>query len=141
MLNFHVPKPARLAPSKMWTSIFCLSKGALWQQLLANQLGRFEYNFRCLKRIFRKVLQKLRSAFFLKFRFLKMQLLVTQLKCLSKFDIERKFHTEREFDIGIELDLGILFNFENEFDLEKEIRCWNRIRCPKGVNFQNWTRY
>ena len=25
-LNFPVPKPARLALSKMWTSIFCLSK-------------------------------------------------------------------------------------------------------------------
>ena len=56
----------------------------MWQQPLANQLGGFEYNFRCLKRFFRKVRRKLRSAFSLKLRFLKIRLLVTWLKCLSR---------------------------------------------------------
>ena len=42
----------------------------------------FEYNFRCLKRFFRKVRRKLRSAFFLKLRFFKIRLLVTWLKYL-----------------------------------------------------------
>ena len=54
----------------------------IWQRLLANQLGRFEQNFRCLKWFFRKVPRKLQSAFFLKLRFLKIRLLVTWLKCL-----------------------------------------------------------
>ena len=53
----------------------------IWQRLLANQLGGFEYNFRCLEQFFRKLSQKLRSAFFLKLRFLKILLLVTWLKC------------------------------------------------------------
>ena len=53
----------------------------IWQRLLANQLGRFEYNFRCLKRFFRKVPRKLQSAFFRKLFFLKIRLLVTWLKC------------------------------------------------------------
>ena len=44
--------------------------------------GDLSYNFRCLKRFFRKVLQKLGSIFFLKLRFLKIQLLVMWLKCL-----------------------------------------------------------
>ena len=62
------------------SSIF--QKVPIWQQPLANQLGGFEYNFRCLKRFFRKVRRKLRSAFSLKLRFLKTRLLVTWLKCL-----------------------------------------------------------
>ena len=61
---------------------FVFQKVPIWQRLLANQLGGFEYNFRCLKRFFRKVPQKLRSAFFLKLSFLKIRLLVTWLKCL-----------------------------------------------------------
>ena len=60
---------------------FVFQKVPIWQRLLANQLGEFEYNFRCLKRFFRKVPRKLRSAFFLKLRFLKIRLLITWLKC------------------------------------------------------------
>ena len=56
----------------------------IWQQSRANQLGGSEYNFRCLKRFFRKVQRNLRSAFFLKLRFLKIRLLVTWLKCLLR---------------------------------------------------------
>ena len=61
---------------------FVFQKVPIWQRPLANQLGGFEYNFRYLKRFFRKVRRKLRSAFFLKLRFLKIRLLVTWLKCL-----------------------------------------------------------
>ena len=75
-VNFHVPKPEKLAFSKMWTSMFCLQKMSIWQRLLANQLGGFEYNFRFLKWFFRKLPGKLRLAFFLKLRFLKIRLLV-----------------------------------------------------------------
>ena len=56
----------------------------IWQQSRANQLGGSEYNFRCLKRFFRKVQRNLRSAFFLKLRFLKIRVFVTWLKCLLK---------------------------------------------------------
>ena len=76
-VNFHVPKPEMSVFSKMSTSIFCLSKGAHMTTLLANQLGQFEYSFRCLKRFFRKMARKLRSPFFHKLRFLKTRLLVT----------------------------------------------------------------
>ena len=61
---------------------FVFQKVPIWQWLQANQLGRFEYNFRCLKWFFRKLSRKLRSAFFLKLRPLKIRLLVTWLKCL-----------------------------------------------------------
>ena len=54
----------------------------IWQRPLANQLGGFDFNFRCLKRFFGKVRQRLRSAFSLKLRFSKLRLLVTWLKCL-----------------------------------------------------------
>ena len=66
VMNFHEPKLERLALSKMWISIICLSKGAH----VVNQLGGFEYNFRCLQWFFRKLPRKLVSAFFLKLRFL-----------------------------------------------------------------------
>ena len=42
---------------------FVFQKVPIWQRLLANQLGQFEYNFRYLKWFFRKLPQKLRSAF------------------------------------------------------------------------------
>ena len=104
MVTFHIPKPERLALSKMWTSIFRLSKGA-------NQHGGFEYNFRCLKRFFRKVRRKLRSAFFLKLRFLKIRFLVTWLKCLladGKFVI--KFIFDCKIKIGI-FETSVRLNF------------------------------
>ena len=66
---------------------FCFQNVPIWQRLLANQLGGFEYNFRCLKWFFRKLPRKLRSAFFLKLRFLKIPLLVTWLKCLPQIEI------------------------------------------------------
>ena len=51
-VKFHVQKPETLALSKMLTSIFHVSKSAhMTTRPLANQLGRFEYNFRCLKRV------------------------------------------------------------------------------------------
>ena len=64
-VNFHVPKPERLALSIIWTSIFCLQKMPIWKRLLANQLGGLECDFTCLKRFFRKVPRKLRWLFFL----------------------------------------------------------------------------
>ena len=64
---------------------FIFQKVPMWQRLLANQLGEFEYNFSCLKRFSRK-------AFFLKLRFLKIRLLVTWLKRLSKGHFSSKFH-------------------------------------------------
>ena len=73
---------------KVWLSQKCelqsfvFQKVPIRQRLSANQLGGFQYNFRCLKRFFRKVLQKLRSAFLLKLRFLKIRLFVTWLMCL-----------------------------------------------------------
>ena len=80
---------------------FVFQKVSIWQQPLANQLGGFEYNFRCLKRFFRKVQRKLRSAFSLKLRFLKIRLLVTWLKCLSKaYNVPpRRFHGSCVHDI------------------------------------------
>ena len=59
---------------------FVFQKVPIWQRPLANQLGGIEYNFRSLKRFFRKVRRKLRSAFSLKLRFLKIRLLDTWLK-------------------------------------------------------------
>ena len=53
---------------------FVFQKVPIWQQLLANQVGGFEYKFRCLNWFFRKVRRKLRPAFFLKLRFLKIRL-------------------------------------------------------------------
>ena len=53
---------------KCWLSQKCelqssvFQKVSIWKRLLANQLGKFEYTFRCLKRFFRKVPRKLRSA-------------------------------------------------------------------------------
>ena len=73
---FHQPS------QKCELQSFVFQKVPIWQRPLANQLGGFEYNFRCLKRFFRKVRRKLRSAFFLKLRILKIRLLVTWLKCL-----------------------------------------------------------
>ena len=61
---------------------FVFQKVPIWQRHLANQLGGFESNFRCLKQFFRKVRRKLQSAFFLKLRFFKIRLLVTWLKYL-----------------------------------------------------------
>ena len=61
---------------------FVFQKVPIWQQLLANQLEGFECNFRCLKWFFRKLPRKVRSAFFLKKRFLNIRILVTWLKCL-----------------------------------------------------------
>ena len=61
---------------------FAFQKKPILQRPQVNQLGGFEYNLRCLKRFFRKVLRKLWSASFLKLRFLKIRLLVTWLKCL-----------------------------------------------------------
>ena len=63
-LVFQITKPERLALSKNWTSIFCLSKGTQCQQVLANPLEGFEYYFRCLKWFFKKLPRKLQSAFF-----------------------------------------------------------------------------
>ena len=63
---------------------FVFQKVPIWQRPPANQLGEFEYNFRCLKWFFRKLPRKLRSAFFLKLRFLKIRLLLTWLKGLFK---------------------------------------------------------
>ena len=70
-MNFHIPKPERLAASKMWISIFCLSRDAYMATTSGQSAWAFEYNFRCLKWFFRKLPQNLWSAFFLKFRFLK----------------------------------------------------------------------
>ena len=81
-MNSHKAKLERLALSKMPTLAFCVSKALIWQRILANQLGEFEYNFRCLKWFFNKLPQKLRSAFLLKLRILKIRLLVTRLKYL-----------------------------------------------------------
>ena len=64
---------------------FVFQKVPIWQQLLYNQLEGFEYNFRYLKWFFRKLPRKLRSAFFLKLRFLKIGILVTWLKCLTNY--------------------------------------------------------
>ena len=71
VLNFHVPKPEKLALSKMWTSIICLLKGAHMTMTPGQSAWGFEYNFRCLKQFFRKVPKKLRSAFFLNWDFWK----------------------------------------------------------------------
>ena len=79
---------------KSWSSqkyelqSFAFQNVPIWKQPLANQLGGFESNFRCLKRFLRKVRRKLRSAFFLKLRFLKIRLLVTWLKCLLQYILE-----------------------------------------------------
>ena len=79
-------------PKKCELQSFVFQKVPIWQRLLANQLGGIEYNFSCLKRLFRKVRRKLRSAFSLKSRFLKIRLLVTLLKCLIYFMLTFCWH-------------------------------------------------
>ena len=70
-LDFHVPRPEKLALSKMGTSIICLLKGPHMTTTPGQSAWGFEYNFRCFKQFFRKVPQKLRSAFFLNWDFWK----------------------------------------------------------------------
>ena len=83
-VKFHVPKPERLALSKMPLQSFVFQKVLISQRPLANQLGGFQYNFRCLKRFFRKMRRKLRLTFVFKLRFVKIRLLITWLKCLVR---------------------------------------------------------
>ena len=46
---------------------FVFQKVPIWQWLLVNQIGRFEYNFRCLKRFSRKLPENCDWLFFLIF--------------------------------------------------------------------------
>ena len=90
-MKFHYQYLKGWLPQKCELESFVFQKVLIWQQLLANQLRGIEYNFRCLKRFFRKVRRELRSAFFFKLRFLKVRLLVTWLKCLLNNHLHSQF--------------------------------------------------
>ena len=89
MVNSYVGKPERLALSKMWTSIFCLSKGAYMTTSSGQSAWGIwiEFNFRCLKWFFRKLPWKVRPAFLIKLRFLKLWLSVTRRKYLVQWSL------------------------------------------------------
>ena len=61
---------------------FVFRKVPIWQRLRANQLGGFEYNFRCLELFSSNLTRNLRSSFLLKLPILKVRLLLTSLRCL-----------------------------------------------------------
>ena len=61
-VNSYVAKPESWPFQKCELKLFVFQKALIWQRLLANQLGRFEYNFSCLKWFFSKLPRKLRSA-------------------------------------------------------------------------------
>ena len=61
---------------------FVFQKVPIWQGLLAYQLWAFECNLRCLRWFTSQFPERLRSAFPLKFRLLKIRLLFAWLKCL-----------------------------------------------------------
>ena len=86
MVKFYLAKPERLTRpyQKPELQPFVFQKVPILQRCLANKIGRFEHSFRCLKWFSRKLPRKLRWAFLLKLRLLKIQLLVTWLKCLIK---------------------------------------------------------
>ena len=67
---------------------FIFQKVLMWLGFLTNQLGRFEYNFSCLKWFSSNLPRKLRSAFLPKLRFLKIQLSGRWIKCL----LQRPYH-------------------------------------------------
>ena len=81
-VNYHAAKAERLALSKMWTSIFCLSKPVHMTTTSGQSPCGIEYNFRYLKWFFSKLPHKSQLVFLLKLWFLKIRLLVTWLKCL-----------------------------------------------------------
>ena len=122
-VKFHVPKPERMALSKRWTSISRLSKGA-HMTTTSSQSAWGIYNFRRLKRFFRKVRRNLWSAFFFKLRFLKIRLLVTWLKCL----IERKILHKQKTHLATEK------NFELHHSLKiNKLWCPNNLREGRGT--------
>ena len=63
-VKFHYQYLKGWLPQKCELESFVFQKVLIRQRLLANQLRGIEYNFRCLKRFFRKVRRELRSAFF-----------------------------------------------------------------------------
>ena len=83
VVKSQVAKPEILVLSKTWTSTYCLLKDAnLLKRLLANQLGGFEYNFKCLKSFTSRLPRRFWSTFLLVLRLLKISLSVRWLKCL-----------------------------------------------------------
>ena len=102
-LNFDVPNLKGWPFQKYELQSFVFQNVPIWQRHVANQLGVFEYNFRCLKRFLRKVPRKLWLTFFLELRFLIIRLLVTWLKCLLHYVILYKQTLRNSWHIDLSL--------------------------------------
>ena len=94
---------------------FVFQKVPIWQQLLANQVGGFEYKFRCLNWFFRKV-------FFLKLRFLKIRLwwdkktpLYLQNSKIHTIGKRKKIISYQEFLLFPLWPLSEMFNVSSEY--------------------------
>ena len=83
----------------------------IWQRLLANQLGGFEYNSRCLKWFFRKVPRKLPSAFFSSIKIWENTTLVTWLKCLVIAYCQQNRHVRLAFYTNLLTLIWWIFTF------------------------------